>query len=175
MENEELLSFKHWPKIPRISNDSFIITEKMDGTNGQIAVLEDGTVMAGSRNKWLSAEEDNQGFYKWIQARKQQILDNLPVGRYYGEFVGAGIQRTYNLKEKRFYFFDTRLNFVEGDFYTVPILAETGGGFPEFTVWNCEMILRDTGSHAVSGFMEPEGFVIRSKLTGQMWKHIIEN
>ena len=47
--------FKGFSKIPRL-NREIIITEKIDGTNGQIYVPEDPTepIFAASRNRWLT-------------------------------------------------------------------------------------------------------------------------
>jgi hypothetical protein len=145
----------------------------MDGTNGQILVTKDGDIFIGSRARWLSEKEDNHGFYKWVVERQDYIKDNVPPGRYYGEFVGKGIQRGYGLDIKRFYLFSTYSSFEDGEengFYQVPVLSMTT---------NLHEAARDAeylyaaGSVAVPGFMKPEGVVVRSSLTGQAWKHII--
>lgn len=81
--------FKEWPKIPRLFRE-VIITEKIDGTNGQILVTEKGEVYAGSRNRWLSPESDNYGFHAWVMERKDEIVEKLGPGRHYGELWGGG-------------------------------------------------------------------------------------
>lgn len=48
----ELPPFVGFPKIPRLKRHIFV-TEKIDGTNAQVVVLEDGRVLAGSRNRWI--------------------------------------------------------------------------------------------------------------------------
>ena len=39
---------------------------KLDGTNGSVWMVDDN-LMAGSRNRVLSAGSDNAGFYAWVQ------------------------------------------------------------------------------------------------------------
>jgi hypothetical protein len=110
-----------------------VITEKIDGTNGQIFIeewpdapgageIQDGAlcvfvdgefpaykVLAGSRNRWVTPGKvsDNSGFAGWVFDNAQQLVRILGAGRHYGEWWGQGIQRTYGLKEKRFSLFNT--------------------------------------------------------------------
>jgi hypothetical protein len=42
---------------------------KLDGTNASVW-FEDGKIKAGSRNRELSFDNDNAGFYKWSQQSK---------------------------------------------------------------------------------------------------------
>ena len=53
--------FEAFAKIPRFFRD-VTISEKIDGTNAQVFVAEDGAVMAGSRSRWITPEADNFGF-----------------------------------------------------------------------------------------------------------------
>ena len=46
-----------------------IVTEKIDGTNGVVLVQEDGTVVAGSRSRWIVPLADNFGFAAWVAAQ----------------------------------------------------------------------------------------------------------
>ncbi|MDE2467212.1 MAG: RNA ligase family protein, partial [Bradyrhizobium sp.] len=111
------------------------MTEKIDGTNAQIAWFElqseeaveaaaadplclkvvsgqyDGespmALYAGSRNRWLlPGKQDNFGFAAWVFANSAELL-KLGPGRHFGEWYGAGIQRGYGLTEKRFALFNT--------------------------------------------------------------------
>ena len=103
---EQNLEFREFPKIARLSRE-MIITEKIDGTNAQILITEDGQILTGSRNRWITPQDDNYGFAKWVEENKQEIL-KLGVGRHFGEWWGGGIQRGYNLPkgEKRFSLFN---------------------------------------------------------------------
>lgn len=45
--------FEPWPKIARLNRHIFV-TEKIDGTNSQLFITEDGDLFAGSRTRWLA-------------------------------------------------------------------------------------------------------------------------
>src|SRR5574337_513380 len=94
-----------FPSIPRWENEVYYVTEKIDGTNAVITILEDGTFLTGSRNKWITPEDDNFGFSRWAHNNKEELM-KLGVGSHYGEWYGCGIQRGYGLSEKRFMLFN---------------------------------------------------------------------
>jgi hypothetical protein len=103
------MEFKPFAKIPRLSRE-ILITEKIDGTNGIIAIGENGEFQVGSRNRWLTDElghiqEDNAGFARWAIEHRDSLM-NLGVGYHFGEWWGKGIQRGYGLNEKRFSLFN---------------------------------------------------------------------
>ena len=105
--------FEGWPKMPRLFKD-MVITEKIDGTNAQILITEDG-IMAGSRKRWLSSATDNHGFGRWVGENAGALIRLLGPGRHFGEWWGQGIQRRYNMKYKVFSLFNTivrPINFV---------------------------------------------------------------
>lgn len=152
-------AFQGFPKIPRIKKD-MVITEKIDGTNAQILITDTGEVFAGSRNRYLTVENDNFGFARWVKENENELL-KLGEGRHFGEWWGLGINRGYGLKEKRFSLFNVgRWNNENKPkcCHIVPVLFEG-----EFNTFNYESIL-DTlgawGSKAAPGFMNPEGIVI---------------
>ena len=91
--------FRPFPKIPRLSRE-IIITEKIDGTNASITITEDGQFLTGSRNRWITPEDDNFGFSAWAHANKD-VLMGLGVGTHFGEWWGHGIQRGYGLPKGR--------------------------------------------------------------------------
>src|SRR5688572_6537102 len=100
------MEFVEFPKIPRLSRPC-IITENIDGTNGVIAVLETGEVLAGSRSRWITPEQDNHGFAGWVRAHEEELRDGLGVGTHYGEWWGRGIQKRYPMIDpKRFSLFN---------------------------------------------------------------------
>jgi hypothetical protein len=128
------MKFVDFKKIPRLSRN-MIITEKIDGSNGQIAIIpsdseefigcEDGFIeqcclatkqidetkwlymFAGSRNRWLSTgkQNDNMGFATWVKENSEELFQ-LGPGRHFGEWYGKGIQRGYGLEEKRWALFN---------------------------------------------------------------------
>lgn len=157
-----LPEFVQFPKIPRWSRD-IVITEKIDGCNGLIYVDEDGSVTAGSRNKWLLDGDDNHGFAYWVKEHADK-LRALGVGRHHGEWWGSKIRRGYGLEkgDKRFSLFNTA---KWGDnparpkcCHVVPVLYH--GPISEVAIEFCLDKLREIGSQAAPHFMQPEGIVI---------------
>lgn len=150
--------FIEFPKIARLSRE-IIVTEKIDGTNAQIWIGEDGTIRAGSRNRWLTVEADNFGFARWVQDNAEQLRE-LGPGRHFGEWWGARIQRRYGLTEKRFSLFNvSRWGEVRPACCdVVPILYR--GMFDTAAVEGCIDLLRSHGSVAAPGFMNPEGVIV---------------
>jgi len=57
-------------EVKGINIGTTYIFPKIDGTNGSIW-LEDNKVCCGSRNRVLSASDDNQGFYKYVMNNKK--------------------------------------------------------------------------------------------------------
>lgn len=172
--SEELPEFVKFPKIPRLSRE-IIVTEKIDGTNAQVYLDQDGRVLAGSRSRWLTPEKDNFGFAKWVKEHEEELVRILGYGRHFGEWWGPGIQRGYGLKEKRFSLFNTRRwDSVEtGPCDVVPILYQ--GPFDEDEIKECLYRLDTHGSCASPGFMRPEGIVVFHTASQTMFKKTLED
>lgn len=167
--------FQSWPKIPRLSKESMIITEKIDGTNGQLLIMESGEIKAGSRNRWVTPEDDNYGFAKWV-AENESELRKLGTGRHFGEWWGMGIQRGYGLDRKRFSLFNTfrPADSLPDCVSVVPTLAAVSLG--EFAcLGSCVHFLRTQGSVAAPGFMKPEGLVVYLPASRVRFKVLLEN
>lgn len=152
-----------WPKIARLSNETMIVTEKIDGSSGCLFFDDEGSMHVQSRNRVLSVENDNFGFCAWAVANHETLFADLGPGYAFGEWWGAGIQRRYDLDHKRFSLFNVhRWDAARGHFQTpnldvVPLL-HTGPLEPDdIYAWDAE--LRATGSRAVPGYMSPEGVV----------------
>jgi len=153
--------FEEFPKIARLSRRC-VITEKIDGTNAQVFIHEGAgpaDIRAGSRNRWLTAEQDNFGFAKWVEEHAGELIE-LGPGRHFGEWWGSGIQRKYGLGEKRFSLFNTARWGTERPSccHVVPVLYE--GLFHDEAVEDALRKLAGFGSFAAPGFMDPEGVVI---------------
>jgi len=60
---------------------------KIDGTNASVWLGDDGEIHAGSRNRELSLEKDNAGFYSAIKndQRIKNYLLKHPTHRLFGE------------------------------------------------------------------------------------------
>ncbi len=193
--------FTAFPKMARFKRD-VVITEKLDGTNAQIhikpmdptfgddphvlgAIRDDQghpclMVKAASRTRYITPDQDNAGFARWVVEHLQE-LRSLGVGRHYGEWWGQGIQRGYGLSERRFSLFNAqrwvrfgteparlpnpnpkatpKYQEVAPDCcHVVPVVYQGlfGTSYVDFLLHELEA----TGSQAAPGFMQPEGLVV---------------
>ena len=167
--------FNKFEKMSRLSRDC-IITEKIDGTNAQITITEDGQFLTGSRNRWIKEGDDNKGFAKWCNENKEELM-KLGVGTHYGEWWGQGIQRKYGISEKRFSLFNAS-RWSDDEVrpkccHVVPILYE--GMFSTNLVDLTLDQLKFNGSSAAPGFMSPEGIVIFHTHNQVLFKKTIKN
>lgn len=152
--------FTGFGKIPRYSRE-VLVTEKIDGTNAQIYITEDGQFLVGSRKRWITPEKDNYGFAKWAYEHEEE-LRGLGVGHHFGEWWGSGIQRGYGLEkgDKRFSLFNVSRWADERPACcgVVPLLWD--GQFDDLDVNAVFDVLLTTGSIASVGYDKPEGIVI---------------
>ncbi|MBI9082684.1 MAG: RNA ligase family protein [Desulfobacterales bacterium] len=171
------MEFEKFPKMGRLAREC-VISEKIDGTNAQIFIPEDGGFFTGSRTRWITPQDDNAGFSRWAHEHKDELL-KLGPGRHFGEWWGQGIQRKYGLKEKRFSLFNTirwcrhdaqPQRIVTADpriekyqeripacCYLVPVLYR--GAFSVQVCYETINRLAEMGSFAAPGFTNPEGIV----------------
>lgn len=166
--------FTPFPKIGRLRR-SIIVTEKIDGTNASVYVPEDdGPLLAGSRNRWITPEADNFGFAAWVRDNAEG-LRTLGPGLHFGEWWGQGIQRRYDQDRKRFSLFnvdrwaDERPECCD----VVPVLARFGE-FSTEIITKTMRVLEECGSAAAPGFMRPEGLVVFHPQSRQSFKWTFE-
>ena len=170
-----MAEFQSFNKIARLNRD-IVITEKLDGTNACIYNGVDGEFLVGSRNRWITPDNDNYGFARWAYDHKEE-LQLLGEGYHYGEYWGSGIQRGYGLTkgDKRFSLFNVHK--WSDDVLrpkccgVVPILYS--GIFSEQAIKDCIDALKEYGSKAVP-FMNPEGIVIFHTASSFLFKVTIE-
>jgi hypothetical protein len=201
-------TFKEFPKMARLSREC-VVTEKIDGTNASVFIMpltdQDPTpanaitiaggvaIMAGSRTRWITPEDDNYGFAAWVRDNADE-LRKLGPGHHFGEWWGRGIQRNYGLNERRFSLFNVGRWHQQGE---VARLIQTGD--PRIAretttapacchvvpilwrgIFETEMIdialaeLASLGSIAEPGFMKPEGVVVYHAAAGIGFKKTIE-
>ena len=188
----ELIEFTGFPKMARLSREC-IITEKIDGTNAQIRITEDGQMLVGSRTRWITPTDDNYGFAAWAHAHRDELM-TLGVGSHFGEWWGQGIQRKYGLSEKRWSLFNVSRWCLHGETpksipTADPRIVKTQDVLPpccslvptlfrgEFSTGACAdalIGLVDCGSCAAPGFMNPEGIVCYHVAAGVGFKITIE-
>lgn len=187
--------------MPRLSRE-VIITEKIDGTNASVFIreitdpeemdadhmdpiacvrMDNLLIYAGSRTRWITPDNDNHGFARWVCENDEEII-KLGPGHHFGEWWGSGIQRGYGLTkgEKRFSLFNVQSWALHGtEPQQIPtadprivkmqdVLPPCCGLVPvlyrgEFSTVFTEWTLADLakgGSKAAPGFMKPEGIVL---------------
>lgn len=188
-----MTDFQSFAKIARLSRD-MIVTEKIDGTNAQVFIGEDGEFLVGSRKRWITPDKDNMGFAAWAYEHKEE-LQALGHGRHFGEWWGQGINRKYGLDHRVFSLFnvqrwcpydDEPQRIVTGDPRQEKyqdVLPECCGLVPvlyrgPFDTENAEFILDSLevqGSAAAPGFMNPEGIVVYHVAGNVSFKKTIGN
>lgn len=193
------MDFEKFGSLTRFSQ-GWTITEKIDGSNGQIAItpcngraawgdqkndyaildrVDDHFIYAGSRNRWLTPnkQQDNMGFARWVLENAQELVSKLGVGRHYGEWYGSGIQRTYGLSggDKRFALFNAPRWENNPD---KPECCEVVKSFvldeylddPYLEAGSIMERLKKEGSLQVPGFDNPEGIVMFHRKSGTAFK-----
>jgi len=180
--------FKPWPKTPRLENETYHITEKIDGTNACIIIQPylyekeqdciwtdmEHSVYAQSRTKLIKPSDDNYGFANWAQRKAEQLIKDLGVGYHFGEWWGQGIQRNYGLTEKRFSLFNpTKQSSI---CHNVPLLMSLNEEHYQNTDWKDALYaeFQEFGSVASPGFMKPEGLVVYAEKAKAYWKVIFD-
>jgi len=120
------MEFKKYQHVERygtteVENIEFGLTfvfPKIDGTNSSVWLDDDGIVQCGSRNRQLTLEKDNAGFYAYISSSdniRQCVKDN-PKLRLYGEWLVPHSLKTYRDSAWRhFYVFDVMEQLEDGE------------------------------------------------------------
>ena len=179
MEHEN--TFVPFPKMARLRRD-ILITEKIDGVNAQIVIVPRGTyadgnlfgkpvadcgaswIYAGSRNRWVTQEDDNFGFAGWVQDNKEELV-KLGQGRHFGEWWGRGIQRGYGIQHRRFSLFNVSRWSHPNSIKSFPECCDIvpllySGPFSTEATDSALRYLEVAGSRAAPGFMNPEGIAV---------------
>ncbi len=168
-----MAEFQEFPKMARWSRD-IIVTEKIDGTNACLFIGDDGEFLTGSRTRWITPDDDNHGFSRWAHDHRDELL-TLGPGRHFGEWWGSGIQRRYGIAEKRFSLFNVSRWYdthQDGNYvsepaeliaapvccHVVPVLIRGPNRHDAIDV--TLQLLRERGSYAAPGFMDPEGIIV---------------
>lgn len=167
------ITFEEFPKISRIFRDVTIM-EKIDGTNAQVIITDDGQIGAASRNRLITPEDDNYGFAAWVRDNKNELMA-LGPGRHFGEWWGRGVGRNYSQTYRRFSLFNTK-RWAESRpacCDVVPVLYS--GTYKPSCIHDALRLLRTEGSQAAPGFMKPEGIVMWHDHARTYFKATLEN
>lgn len=96
---------------------------KIDGTNSQVYLDDSGELRAGSRNRELTLENDNAGFYNTI-IKDERVLNYLqkhPTHRLFGEWLVPHSLKTYRDDAwRKFYIFDVCIDDNEAGLEYIP-------------------------------------------------------
>lgn len=164
-----LIEFSPWPKTSRLFRD-ITITEKIDGTNAAIHIVENpelpGTyiVQAQSRNRLIypGKSTDNYGFAAWVSDNAADLVELLGAGLHFGEWWGQGIGRGYNATGRNFSLFNTDkhagLLASIGNVMVQPVPVLYRGPFSETAIREALELL-SLGSIAAD-FDRPEGICV---------------
>jgi len=116
----EFLKYQHIERLGAVETNGIeegmcYIFPKIDGTNSQL-FLDNSELMAGSRNRQLSLDNDNAGFYNWAIEQQNIIAfhKKYPHLRLYGEWLVPHTLKTYTKDAwNKFYVFDV----MDGEAY----------------------------------------------------------
>jgi len=168
---------------------------KLDGTNASVWMdAPGGGICAGSRNRQLSLDNDNAGFYRWWldQPKAWNFHHNNPHLRLYGEWLVPHSLKTYKDEAwRRFYVFDIwdsqKESLLSYEAYR-PLCEEFGLDYiPEMCVIrnpsedDLHRMLEKTGQFLIKdGHGMGEGFVIKNydfynKYGRQVWGKMVSN
>lgn len=194
---QEHPEFKSFSSIETINKLYMHVTQKIHGSNAQVLIYEEPVttsagvvlttkIIAGSRTRWLTPDDDNYGFANWVQDNSAELITKLGHGRHYGEWCGQGINSGEGLTTKMFVLFDwwryadamkqpdgsSTYPFLMDGVRVVPLLYK--GRYTDAMVEQIMADLKATGSHLTPAgwFMRPEGIVI--DINGVKYKHVFE-
>lgn len=95
-------------EVEGIEVGTVYVFPKLDGTNASVW-FEDGELAAGSRNRKLSVENDNAGFFNWAKTQEnlQRMVKDYPFCTFYGEWLVPHSLTTYRDDAwRKLYLFD---------------------------------------------------------------------
>lgn len=171
------MEFKPFNKILHIGKLYMSITQKIHGSNAQVYIYRDENaelqIKAASRSRWISPEDDNYGFARFIHDNRDEIINKLGEGRHFGEWAGPGINTGEGLKQKTFCLFNWRRwqgKELPPQTTIVPLLYK--GKISLDAINQTMERLKTEGSFLVPGYMKPEGIVI--ELDCQFYKNVFD-
>jgi hypothetical protein len=171
------MEFAKFPKIERLEKLFTVVTQKLHGTNASVHITQElfsqkYTVRAGSRERFITPEDDNYGFARFVKEHEEEFIRCLGQGVHYGEWAGPGINSGEGLSEKTFFLFDAHRFPTNHELPPrckfVPTLY--AGPFCPESIELVKKDLRDNGSKVAPGFMRPEGVVIHLLNAGARFK-----
>lgn len=178
--------FRPWGSTDRFHKGLYV-TEKIDGTNGCIAIGY-RKVVAQSRKRSISPDNDNYGFAAWVHENAGVLEDTLGIGYHYGEWYGEGIQKNpLGIGGRHFGLFNAwhwgrpenldSLSMVPG-LTVVPTLFD--GTKNDADIYTLPRIVEDLAYYgsSVQGsnpLAKPEGIIVWHRGTNTRYKILLDN
>lgn len=107
-------------EYPELENETFVLTEKVDGANIQLYFTPDGGFKYGKRSAFLSPEEKFFDLHELVAGPYKCMIDELSAYsktegktvRLFGEIYGPGVQKRieYLTNYQRLIFFDIMID-----------------------------------------------------------------
>lgn len=117
---------------------TFTGTVKLHGTNAGVRITKDGKIVAQSRNRDLTVDNDNLGFALWVSTKEDLFRDIVEIfgadiphdtAVIYGEWAGPGIQKGVGISEiERRTFFIFEIVYLSGENRCVVPTTQFNGG-----------------------------------------------
>jgi hypothetical protein len=171
------MEFKEFPKIQQLLKTRLQITQKLNGTNAQVVIFDTPggiDIKCGSRNRWITPDDDNFGFARFVYENKADFIEKLGIGTHFGEWCGPGIQSSEGLSVRTFVLFEhwkypsDRLLPVN----TIPVPVLYIGTYEDNVIAETISKFKIEGSKLVPGFMRVEGVVVN--LGGHNYKYVFD-
>ena len=109
--------------VNNIEMGECLVFPKIDGTNASVWMDSEGNVKAGSRNRELTLDNDNAGFYAFVLENKsiKKYLTKHPTHRLFGEWLVPHSLKTYRDNAwRRFYIFDVCIDKNDDELEYIP-------------------------------------------------------
>jgi len=126
----EFSKYQHVERLGTVETEGIEFGEchvfpKLDGANGSVWLgsVEDGQVKAGSRNRELTIENDNAGFYAYVLEHRgiREFLESFPNHRLFGEWLVPHSFKGYRDDAwRKFYVFDVVKEDSDESFHYLP-------------------------------------------------------
>lgn len=172
-----------------------VVFPKLDGSNGSVWLGDDGKINAGSRNRELTLDDDNQGLCEYVTQHKgiENYLQDHPNHRLYGEWLIPHSFKDYRQDVwRRFWVFDIcvevddEIEYIPYDLYekdmeayqidhVIPICKIKNGDYESYI-----KLLQKNVFLVEDGKGVGEGIVIKNydfynKYGRQTWAKIVNN
>lgn len=97
-----------WATRNNVGKTRFEGRVKIHGTNASVVHTRDGEILAQSRSRIITPEDDNYGFAAFVKEREDYFRKFVPAGKVlFGEWAGPGVQQKVASSQAPHRFFAT--------------------------------------------------------------------